>query len=80
MIIQINYNEKNQDISSDISDISGSSIYRNIENLLTIVKSAKFKKSKLSKSKLLILSKDFAKANFRIDFLIPKVKKVFIYL
>ncbi len=46
------------------------------ENLSTAVKSAKFKKPKLTKSK----KSDLAKANSGTDFLTPEAKKVFIHL
>lgn len=77
---QANENKKYQDISKSTGS---SSICGNIKNMSTIVKSAKSKISNLTKSKKsdlakfikLTLTNDFAKANFKIDFLTPKAKK-----
>lgn len=62
---------KIKDVSSSIIDgnISG-----NTKNLLTIVNSAKFKKSDLIKSRMSNLSIS------ETDVLIPRTKKAFIYL
>ncbi len=58
-------NEENQDVAAGIGSAgSGGSI----KNLSTVVKSAKSKKP------------NFAKANFRTDFLTPRAKEVFIHL
>lgn len=84
--LQAYKNIKNQDISNNTcSNNSSNSIGRNIENLLTIIKLIKFKKSNLAKSKKSDLTKakklHFAKPNFfEIDFLIFGAKKIFIYL
>ena len=57
--------------------VSNDKISKNIKNLSTAAKSAKFKKLKLTKIK----KSDFAKANFfKTDFFIFKAKKAFIHL
>lgn len=77
---QFNRNQKNHKILSSISDDArGDGISKNIKNLSTIAKSAKFKKSNLAKSKKPILLKDFIKAIFGTDFLTTKAKNTFIY-
>lgn len=61
-----NVRKKNQDISSNIDD---KNISKDIKNLLFIIKSTKSKKP------------NFAKINsVKIDFLISRAKKAFIYL
>lgn len=66
----VNDNKNKQDV---LSSVNGKTVSGDIENLLSILKMAKFKK--------LNLIKDFTNANsFRIDFLTSKAKKVFIYL
>lgn len=49
--ILINKHEKNQDIPSGVSNTNDDNISENIENLSTIIKSAKSKKSNLNKFK-----------------------------
>ncbi len=69
---------ENQDAPSPASktDNGGS-----IKNLSIVANLAKSKKSKLIKSKKSDLPKaNFAKDNFRTDFLTPKAKKAFIHL
>lgn len=78
--MQSNHSKKKHDIlttSSSVStNVNGYNIDRNIENLSTIIKSAKFKKLKLTQSKKLDLAKskkptflkNFAKANFTLIF------------
>ena len=79
--IQVIGNKKNQDISAGAGgadDIGGTNgtckgVDGNIENLSTVTKSAKTKKSKLAKTKKL---DNFSGTNF----LTCKAKKTFIYL
>ncbi len=80
---QVTENEKNQDILNGIAEANSGGVDRNIKNLSIIVKSAKFKKPKLTKPKKsdLVKAQNFAKTNSsKIDFLTPKAKKAFIYL
>lgn len=75
MSTQTSENKKNQDILSSASRVNKSGISKNIENLSTIIKLARSKKSNLTKSK----KSDLAKTNsFKMDFLTFGAKKVLI--
>lgn len=80
---------RNLDLSYNISN---SDISRDIKNLLSIPKLIKFKKSKLIMSEIANLAKsqkldltnikklDCTKVNYsKMDFYIPKAKKIFIH-
>ncbi len=67
---------ENQDALGAAVRAGGGGVGGRFENLSTAVKSAKFKKPKLTKYK----KSDLVKANSGTDFLTPKVKKAFIHL
>ncbi len=78
MSTQATENEKNQDTPASAGS---NGIGWSFENLSTVAKSTKSKKSKLIKSKKSDLPKvNFTKVNSRTDFLTFETKKAFIYL
>lgn len=64
-----NNNKKDQDITSAVGRVGIGGIGKNIENLSSVIKSAKFMKPNLTKFN-----------SFGTDFLIPGAKEAFIHL
>ena len=74
---QVTKNKKNQEVSCSTTGVGGCRVNRSFENLSIAIKSAKFKKLKLTKPK----KSDLIKANSsETDLLTFRAKKNFIYL
>ncbi len=67
---------ENQDAPGAAGRAGSGGVSGSFENLSNVIKSAESKKPKLTKFK----KPDLAKANSKMDFLIPEAKKTFIHL